>query len=802
MASNTGIPGITLIPSGGLTTDTYDGIPGGMNVALPAQEIDDTQARYLQDILMDRPGLARRRGPLVPISGIAALTRKATGIVAALNPQGLARFGVLNGDGSNGFLSVYDSAMATLTDLAWPHPLPTTPGSGASYRITDIKPALRGGAWLGVSSAYDANSPNQALGLWFGGTKANATITVTGVKSSQTVTGTGFTAGVDIGMFLFANTDDPYTQAFVGVVKSVDSNTSLTLVAVSPYTFTAKSGTFQSLRGFSPRVAKGHLTTDVSATAVTGGGTKFRSQKLDAGTVLTGTMVSGLFTVTAISGAGTTGMTPGMPVTGTSIGANARIVTVDSSTQVTLSVANTGSTTNAVTFKVPWDLYRASDMTWIGTVLSVQSEVGLTLMANSAISLADEAFIALRADGNYSLVTTATTQKVGFITANYADRQWYFNNGQDFAFTARGWFSDTSDPEIVDMSTFDGDWVDVVSTSNVNEPIRGAQSAYNGLLMMKETETFILTGSSPTSFGVRKLEDDGTVSGGSIQAYAGGVLWAGREGIHLYDGIQTTNLTAAVLGDYWRDTIRTFDPTKYRMWSMIDRDHYFLFLENITPTIAVVKGNVSVTPTKYTIAINLVTRAVGTYTNLDIRGAVSIPGSSGRLMWYLVNDSSIGHIMDGDALFNQTGLDQVVCDGSSIAGPDFYMESKKFDAGNGLLLKRFKQLAVWYLAQGGNINVDVVLGLNNIGQTLTGNFPQSGFTWDTLHALITSWDNLKNQFPTWNNLVNSVFVPKRIRFQKRNQFMSFRLYQSNSTMTDVQTGPYQLGYKPSRPGRI
>lgn len=798
--SSTGIPGISFVPAVGLTTQTYDGFPDGINLASPAQELRDTEARYLQDILLDQPGLTRRRGPVQAVSGIAALPRKGTGLLAALNPQGLARFAVLTGDNSNGYLTVYDSALATITDLTLPFAMPASPGTGASYNITDIKPALHGGAWIGVSSAYDSNSPNQMLGLWFGGTKANATITVTGTRGSATVTGTGFTASVDPGMFLFANTDDPYSLAYVGTVKSVDSNTSLTLTGLSPYTFTAKSGTFQSLRGFAPKVAKGHLTTDKASTAVTGGDTKFRSQKMDTGTTLTGTLTNTSPVVTGISS--TTGLTPGMPVTGTNVGANARILTVDSSTQVTLTVNSTGAGAQSLTFKVPWDLYRASDGTWVGTVLSVQSEDGLTLMANAAIAMADEAFIALRADGNYSLQTTGTTQKVGFITANYADRNWYFNNGGTYSTTSRGWFSDTSDPEVVDMSDFDGDWVDIISTSNVNEPVRGAQAAFNGLCVFKETETFLISGSSPTSFGVRKLEDDGCSSGGSIQAYSGGVIWAGREGIWMYDGVQTRNLTVAKLGDYYRSLIRSFDPTKYRMWSMIDRDHYTVFLEKVAPNVAVIKGNVSTTPTKTSITINLITGAITFHTNLDIRGSITLPGSAGRTAWYLVNDSTKAIICDGEALFTQEGNDAIVCDGSAAAGPDWYIETKKFDGGDGLRLKRFKQIAVWYLAQGDAMKVDAVMGLNNIGQTLTSTFPVSGYTWDTLRGQISSWDNLKAQYATWTSIVQSVFVPKRVRFQKKNQYFAFRLYQASTAVTRMQMGPFQLGYKLQRPGRL
>lgn len=798
--SSTGIPGITFIPAGSLNTQTFDGVPGGMNLALPAQEIDDTEARYLQDILVDKPGLARRRGPVTAASGVAALPRKGTNLIAALNPQGLSRFAALTGDNANGYLTVWNSTLAATVDLTWPHPLPTSPGTGASYRLSDIKPALHGGAWIGVTSEVDANNPNQALGLWYGGTKANFTATVSVTRGSATVTGTGFSAGADPGMFLFADTDDPYSQAYIGTVKSVDSDTSLTLTGPSPYGATSKSGTFQSLRGFAPKVAKGHLTTDTGSPTVTGGGTKFRSQKMDTGTVMNGTTTNASAVITGLSS--TVGLTPGMPVTGTGIGSGARVKTVDSGTQVTLTVNSTASGTVSLIFKVPWDIYRASDGTWVGTVLSVQSEVGLTLMANAAIAMADEAFIAVRADANFSMVTTGSTDKVGWITATYADRNWYFNNGGDFSKTSRGWFSDTSDPEIVDLSVFDGDWLDIISTSNVNEPIRGAQSAYNGLLIFKETETFLISGTSPSSFGVRKLTDDGVINNGSIQAYAGGVIWAGREGVYFYDGVQASNLTTAKLGDYYRNMIRTFDPSTYRMWSMLDRDHYMVFLESVNPPVAVVKGNVSSTPTKYTIVINLVTSAISTFTNVDLRGSVVLPGTAGRTTWYLVNDATKGVVADGEALFNLEGTDAVICDGSAAAGPDYYLESKKFDAGDGLRLKRFKQLAVWYLIQGDVMKVDAVLGLNDIGQTLTSSFPATGFTWDSLRATISSWDNLKAQFATWNAIIQSVFLPKRVRFQKKNQYFAFRLYQGSSAVTRMQVGPFQISFKLQRPGRI
>jgi hypothetical protein len=139
---------------------------------------------------------------------------------------------------------------------------------------------------------------------------------------------------------------------------------------------------------------------------------------------------------------------------------------------------------------------------------------------------------------------------------------------------------------------------------------------------------------------------------------------------------------------------------------------------------------------------------------------------------------------------------------TTIAGPDWFFESKKFDAGAALRLKRIKQLAIHFLSQGDGIAVDTVLGLNNIGTTLTAYFPASVFTWDTLRTSVPTWVALKNQFSTWNSIVSAVFIPKRVRFLKRSQHFSFRLYARSTSVTRARIGPYEIGYKLMRPGRV
>lgn len=830
-----------------ILTQPFSGTPDGMNVALPAQEIADTEARYIQDALLDFPGLIRRRGPMRPVSGVATLPRKATGLVVTINPAGNDRYGALTGDVANGYLSALADDLASVVDLTWPHSLPTDPafGSATAYRLVHARPGSRGGTWIGTASDYSRN-PNHALALWKGGNKADySTGTISVARGSATVTGVGTTwvGNAVPGMFLFASTDAPdlATDTLIGTVLAVNSNTQIILDAGSPYPITAKAYALRSIRGFIPKVSKGRITADTASTTVSGGATKFVSQGLGTGS---------------------------------------------------------------------WNLYRANDMSWIGKVASVQSEIGLTLAANAAVAVADQQYIAIRSDwaaADKSIDLTGSVNKVGWLNAIFAERQWYANNGAAFDKTYRLWFSDTLDPECVDLSA-DGDWIPISSTSDIPEPIRGICPTYNALLVFKENETFGVFGNSPSSFSARKLEDDGLLSTMSIQSWGAGAVWAGRDGIYFFDGITVTNLTQNKLGDVWKNSTRSIDPLRHRMWSMVTRNHYFLFVENLTPTVSVRKGVTSTTPTHWVVCVNLETKAATLMTNLAIRGAVSLPETRGQGEWYVVNsdlttpaglaatasttggslatatyfykvtalnsigettgsaevsaavtgptgsvtltwnavvgassyrvyrgtatgaqnvyyttttnaytdtgaantggtvpttDSSAkGVICEANALFDEEAVDNFTPDVATATGPDFYYESKKFNVGNDVRLKRFKQLAIHYLAQGGALKVDTVLGLNDIGSPLTANFPASVMTWSVLSSTVSTWSNVAAQFSTWNDLIQGVFQPKRVRFLKKTHHLSFRLYQENAQMARIRIGPFHIGFKLMREGRV
>lgn len=703
--------------------------PAGMNVSQPANEIADTEAVYLQDILLDQPGYARRRGPVTPASAVSAtLPRKGMGIAMGIDPAGANRFGVLTGTGAAGYFTILNSTLSSSFDVAWPYALGTAP-----YPIVDAGAGLLNGTFIGTASAYDANSPSEALGYWLGGLFAAysaGTITVARGSTSVVGSGTSFSGNVGPGMWLFANTDDPYTSAFIGAVQSVTDASHLVLASPSPYSITGKTYTLQPVRGIIPKVNTGAVTAATGSTQLNGGNTKFLKQGL-----------------------------------------------------------NTGS----------WDIYRASDMAWIGSVSSVQSDLSLTLKANAAISVADEAYVAIRADADQTIPITQGG-KPGFLTAVYSNRQWFANNGGNFETVYRLWFSDQTDPEILDMSP-DGNWIPVNSTGDVQEPIVGIQAAYNTLVIAKETETFGLYGNDPSNFDLMKIADDGALSGMSMQAWGGGVIWAGRQGIHFYDGTQDSNLTANKFGNAWRQLVTSFDPTQSRMWSMMERNHYILHIEGISSPLAVVKGNTSVTPNHWVVVINMDTQGVSIFQNVKMRGSVTLPATQGRESWYLYNDGSKGVIAEGSAFFDIEGNDGAV-EGVSGAGPDFYFVSKKMDGGDPTRLKRFTYFILNYMAQGDVVEIDTVLGMNDIGSTLTTTFPATVPTWNTLAQSISTWTGLKNQFADWAQIVSSVFIPDRLRFLKKSQLLQFRLWQASNNVTRLKIANFEVGFKPMRPGRI
>jgi hypothetical protein len=902
-----------------ILTETFEGNPEGMNVSLPAQELPDTQARYMQDILVDYPGLDRRRGPIRKVPGSAESSDKISGIVQTLDPAGANRVALLSGHTTKGVFGFLNDTWSTITELEISKDsdvdLPATPPTNP-YRIVDTKQARGGGSLVGISDTYNTTT-NQALAYWRGARKADySTGTITATLNSKVITGSGtsFTTNVEPGMFLFSGASAGTPRNYIGTVKSVDSGTQLTLENNALVAATAGSLAYslQSRRGIVPKVMKGRITCTTTAATVTGANTKFKDQGIKG-------------------------------------------------------VADT------------WLLFKMSDGTFIGTITSVQSNTALTLTANAAQALSNERYFAVNVDQHYGVKlnltsTNGASAKVGFLHAVYAERQWYANRGADVEQTSRIWFSDPLDLEGIDMSPVDGDFIPVGSARGSASPIRALQSAYNALLIMKEDETYALRGTSPSTFSVSKVHDDGCLAGMAVQSYGGGVIWPGRNSINYYNGVEVESLTQERLGDYYKNLIRSFNPLQYRMWSTLVRDHYILFIEDMSPPLSVIKGLKSSAPSQMAISIYMPTRGITFLRNFNIRGSVDLPADTGQSTWVVMNGypstlseagnttaptgftpetlsnnrvvatgigspgdkayarvsiyadglgaSAIGdckmrlavyqdngsglpgallaeseeniipagsiaqwhdfdfaewervasgtglhlamiaekvnhvrvwsaphtgfsvaatpdrdydlgmpdpfgavhatnnkdkdyalkiwgattstikgYIIDTGDLFDVEDRDDFGCD-SGVPGPDFYYESKKFAAGDSLRKKLFKQLAMHYVAQGGPIKLDTVVGLNDQGQTRQSVFPPSAPSWDATKLVYTTWAIFAASFATWNAVTSAVFRARRLKFLKRSTHLAFRLYQGSCLMNRLKLGPYQVGYKLQRPGRI
>lgn len=528
------------------------------------------------------------------------------------------------------------------------------------------------------------------------------------------------------------------SNQLVGTVASVESNTALTLKEGALLALAGAAYAFKPIRGFAPRYAAGAITVGTATTAVSGANTKFS----DWG-----------------------------------VGSN-------------------------------WRLYRASDNKLIGTVTSVTNNNSLTLTANAAVAMqSDEYFLMPQTSDFGTTLLGSTTPKIGWLTATYAELQWGANlsknadEGGDYI-TRLSYSSDEyPNPEAFDMAKLDGDFIPITSSRGINTPIKAIAPAHNSLLVLKEDEAFAIYGTDDSSFQVKKVGDNGTLSTMSVVTHGGGVIWAGKDGLMFYDGIEATNLTTDTLGDYYKACVRNFDSRTYRAWGMIHRDHYFLHVERVTPSVAVIKGNVSATPVQFTIVMYIPTRSITIFTNMNIRGWTPLPPSRGQDIWFLVNDSTKGRLVTANAMWDTEGNDAFACDGGSV-GPDFYIESKKYSDDQPLRKKLWKQVMFHYLVGGDALKLDTVIGLNTIGRTATSTLGVTVYWWDKLATIYPTWDSLAAANPTWDSLTDSVYFIKRIKFLKRNQYLAFRLYQNSTNVTKARLGPFALGFKLQRPGRI
>lgn len=702
---------------------TFPGAGGGMDQAGPIHMLPDSKARWIVDGLVDRAGLVHQRGK---VKGVQIDLRSPYGMMASYNPAGTFVVAThVSDDTTDNAFRFTDIDNASLGTHSY----------GGNYGVTgpptlwDSSPLIRGPgqAFTFMTSYLPTTSPIRGMGFWRGGYKADYSAgTFTSTVNSTAVTGasTTWTTNVVPGMFLLWDRGAG-NWTFIGVVKTVNSNTSITLEDPALFTASAQAYKLTSVRGMSLRIGVGRISGAAGQAVVNGTGTKFRQ-----------------------------------------IGASST-----------------------------WALFRQRDMFFLGNVSTIQSDTQLTLAANIPATgdVANDRYIAIKIQDTFVVLNPTT--RMGTFPAAWQGRQWYGNAG-DFGGVVDGdvvskvWYSELDDYEAVDASK-DGANLDITSVEGPTTPILKLFPTKYGLVVFKETETFIITGSAdPNSWEVKKLADEGLLCATSVVGYQGGVVWASDRGIMHYDGTEVNNLTRDSLGDFWTKSLQTFEPFDNRIRSFIERDHVFCFIDgafSIQTGSGYFKGSTEFKPSFVTFCLNIQTGAITLLTNVGIRGWVFVTaaGTQESTVRFVVERGSdastylsraITLFFDEGTSGTSGGGDDFACAGQT-AGPDFYIESARYDMDDPQIRKLWKQVQIFYLSASQPLHLDTVL-----------NFDTNGIT-------------SASAFATSSSMVN-----KRFKFLKRGQLLGFRVYSiaagGGTASNEVQLGPWAIGFKRQRPGRV
>jgi hypothetical protein len=643
----------------------YTGVPPaprGMNLAGPSVFIDEAYCRWMQDVLVDRPGQIRMRGPMdywyslnkASLSSNEQILGMTETFVSdsAGNPQWRGAIftavnTVTNGSApsSNAKMYVFKKDGTKMDAISLPFKLTTkyeaTSANGprwTSNTIIDAKPALGGGVWVGVIDDVNNTSDSgvSALFHWRGAGKADydagssnkGTINLTDGDNQNLISHVSSVASyVEPGMFVFIKeTGNPsYNYSYVGVVASVSTNNvrlEKNAIMAAYDTNAAFEILYTSFRGFVHQYGRGFASFDASGQYVTSG--------------RLGSDAEGLF--------------------------KAANVTVG------------GGSADAHRVRI----YRNEDYQFIGTVKyngtvsNTQVEVNTTSGSRATAAkdiLEDEAYVIIRNDdtmyfnttdgysrrypidltyrrpdmrpGKKTLNSNASypSPAPGIFNSTYAGRQWFasFNttNNQYDKFINRVVFSSPDNGENINLAPDASDSIIIPGP----EHIRGIAGSTSGLLIFMESKTYIIRGTDRSNFSLEELYPDGCLSAPSIVQVGGGVIWAGKQGIYYYDGVSVRNFTPEALGIYYTDGIKKFDTQKDRVYALVCNNYLIInFTQwysnytlnrwewsshdvvNASEIITNTGRSCQLNPKSITFSIYLPTGSIGTLSNMTPRG--------------------------------------------------------------------------------------------------------------------------------------------------------------------------------------
>ena len=551
----------------GLTYANQVGAARGMNQAAPGTFIPEDFVRWSQDILFDRVGLLRRRPPFETVTLYASdgttieqpqtANERCLGLISTLNPDNDPVFGIVITDGSTTKIYFYDKnfVFQNLTDLGF---------ATNTDAILFSNPALNGGSFIGILDNYGTISTgnnDHYLYYWRGGmgldgsTKTCNLVTTNvpiAVGSGTTVetytneiTGTWSQGEITKGMFAVADFAAPYTggtaeenfnagQYYLGVVKEattsqvyLEKNTIRIAAKISAASKTGVTVKFYNVRDYIHNHGRGLITYDAVGTTVTSGPI--------------GSFGEGHFSAAGLD-------------------------------------------TN-------WALYRQSDGAWLGNVASVPDNETIVLSGTlkTNIKMTGDEYVARKyqtivgrpivSNSTPAIANAIKQEYPGIFNTTYAGYQWFGNGGLNDTQSSIT-FSSAHDPESVDLSLDASDSIIVPAT----QQMRGMAASVSGLLIFFENKTYLLRGNSRFNFSLEELYPEGCLSAESIVEFGGGVFWASKKGIMLFDGSTVRNLTGDNLGSYYTDSVKGFNSASDTVYGFVYKDYLFMHFTSFNST--------------------------------------------------------------------------------------------------------------------------------------------------------------------------------------------------------------------------
>ncbi len=560
------------------------GAVDGMNQTAPGTLIPEGSVRWAQDVLFDRAGLMRRRGPFEEIitydadnqpfnafnSNPNLQEERVLSTVFTYNPQNEPRIGVFVNVKINNItypvLRVFDGNFQYLGSerLLANAGTATSIGSLEEFSIVFTHPGSQGGVWITFANSI-TNAADQYQFFWHGGhgnlvnpaNPANdddATDPLfyaqyfAGTINTQNLTNRAASSGLQYqnsiinvnpliagalfssGQFVYYNDTATGKQYYVGIIKSVNGNT-ITLEK-APYLF---------LDGLSNNTALVSTTGNFWATSVR------PYEHLHGRGLVTTTNNNPIIKSGAIGGLAE------------------------------------GHWKSAGIDSTKWDLYRYNDNAYLGTISSVTDNATATLANNPNVDIAADEYVMKDRNGyanaafwdrfKLNNANLNISNFAGTYTSTYQGLEWWagFPTG-DEANTNRVVFSAPHNGEAVDLSI---DAADSIIFPGNNQ-MRGIASTVSGLVVFLDNKTYIIRGSNRTNFAVEQLYPEGCLSPSSIYEYNGGVFWAGTSGLLFFDGSSVRNLTQDSLGQFYTSGASNFNPEDDTIYTWIYKNYVFV----------------------------------------------------------------------------------------------------------------------------------------------------------------------------------------------------------------------------------